>query len=211
MGNDHKPKKLVNTPSTNKEVPKNVLVDPCNEAERVHFDDEIISRLTFNDADQFFLKRLLDRRDDCGRKENEKIIKKIITEEVDKTQIMLAEVLGNFQEKMFAILDSHTGMLRSLALDVREIKDRLAKVEDDVETEQERIEKLEACRIEAEARLVRLEKIAELPLNFDERIRKQETFNSAIWVSLRLIAAIIVCGVATVYIIKYLHELGWLG
>jgi hypothetical protein len=206
-------KKLTNTPFLDKEVPKNSLVDPCNEAERVPIDPEILKRIRFNDAEQFFLKRLVDRKDACVVAEVKEAVKESMETESKKIQEnvskALGEVLGNFQEKIFKILDSHTTMLRSMALDIRDIKTRLAKVEDDVETDQERIEKLEEARIEAEERLHKLEKIAELPKNFDARLRVVEKFTTVGWTTLRVIVIVAAIVTSLLFLVGHLHDVGW--
>jgi len=206
-------KKMTNTPFSNKKVPKNSLVDPCNEAERVPIDPEILKRISFNDADQFFLKRLVDRKDACIAAEIKEAVRESMEEESKKIQDnvskALGEVLGNFQDKIFKILDSHTTMLRSMALDIREIKSRLEKVEDEVETDQERIEKLEEARIEAEERLHKLEKLAELPLNFDSRIRVVEKFTTVGWTTLRVIVIVAAIVSALLFLVGHLHDIGW--
>lgn len=210
MGNK---KKLTNTPFSNKEVPKNSLVDPCNEAERVPIDPEILKRLSFNDADQFFLKRLVDRKDECVRGEIKEAVKDAMKEESvkikDHVAGALGEVLANFQEKIFGILDSHTSLLRSMSLDIREIKDRLSKLEDEVETDQERIERLEEHKVAVEERLMALEKIAKLPLNFDERIRKVEKFTTVGWTTVRVLITVAAIVTALLYLVGHLHDVGW--
>lgn len=90
-----------------------VIDDPEMLAELgcVPMTDEAISKMSLNPYDQLFICRLLSTRDESVKEE-------------------LAEIVIAQNKKMFSILDAQTEIIKEIARDIVDIKDRLKKIED---------------------------------------------------------------------------------